>query len=141
TAGRAAVRKAADGLAAAGVKVPWIRTSPALRSAETARILADEIGARGEVELWEELKFGSAPESVIQRLLHQGPRTGTTILVGHEPGLGQLAGVLLFGEAMAPIRLRRAGAALIEVPRRVGPSAGRLEWAMTRGQLIALGKA
>jgi phosphohistidine phosphatase len=140
SSGKSAVREAAEGLATLGVKRPAIRTSPAVRAADTARIAGDVLGAAGPIERWEELKFGSTPESVVQRLVDEGPRTGTVVLVGHEPGLGQLAGLLLFGEPMAPIRLRRAGAAMIAVPQRVGPSAGRLEWALTRGQLTGLGK-
>jgi phosphohistidine phosphatase len=139
-AGRTAVRQAAKGLAASGVKRPAIRTSPAVRAADTARLAGEVLGSAGPIERWDELKFDAPPEAVVQRLVDEGPRTGTVVLVGHEPGLGRLAGVLLFGEPMAPIRLRRAGAAMIEVPRRVGPSAGQLEWAMTRRQLVALGQ-
>ena len=137
-AGKAAVRAAAEGLAAIGVKRPAIRTSPALRAADSARIAGEVLGSAGAIARWDELKFSATPESVVQRLVDEGPRTGAVVLVGHEPGLGQLAGLLLFGEPMAPLRLRRAGAALIAVPRRVGPSAGRLEWALTRGQLTDL---
>jgi len=140
SAGKAAVREAAEGLATLGVKRPAIRTSPAVRAADTARLAGEIVGASGPIERWDELKFGATPEQLVQRLVDEGPRTGTLVLVGHEPGLGQLAGFLLFGEPMAPLRLRRAGAALISVPRRVGPSAGRLEWALTRGQLSGLGK-
>jgi len=140
SAGKTAVREAAEGLAACGVKRPAIRTSPATRAADTARLAAEVLGASGAIERWEELKFGATPESVVRRLVDDGPRSGTVVLVGHEPGLGQLAGLLLFGEPISALRLRRAGAALIDVPRRVGPSAGRLEWAMTRGQLVGLGK-
>jgi phosphohistidine phosphatase len=141
TAGKGAVRSVSKGLAAVGVERPTIRTSPAVRSADTARIAAEVLGAIGPLERWDELAFGAAPEGVVRRLVQEGPRTGTVLLVGHEPGLGQLAGLLLFGEPMAPLRLKRAGAAKIDVPRRVGASSGRLAWAMTRGQLVALGKA
>ena len=140
SAGKSAVREAAEGLATLGVKRPTIRTSPAVRAADTARIAGEVLGASGPIQRWEELKYGSTAESVVQRLVQEGPRSGTIVLVGHEPGLGQLAGLLLFGEPLAPLRLRRAGAAMIAVSQRVGPSAGRLEWALTRGQLAGLGK-
>ena len=139
--GREQVRAAARGLVLADVIKPRYRTSPAVRAADTARLAAEVTGATGAIERWDELKFGADPLSVLQRLAEEGTQSGRVVLVGHEPGLGQLAGLLLFGEPLAPIRLRRAGAAAIEVPRRVGPSAGRLQWAMTRGQLIALGRA
>ncbi|MCI4340494.1 MAG: histidine phosphatase family protein [Thermoplasmata archaeon] len=140
-AGKSSVRAVAKGLADAGVKRPSIRTSPATRCADTARLVGEVVGATGAIERWEELAFGTAPEGVLRRLTQEGPRTGTVVLVGHEPGLGQLAGLLLFGEPMAPIRLKRGGATKIDVPRRVGPSAGRMAWALTRGQLVALGRA
>jgi phosphohistidine phosphatase len=139
-AGKRAVRDAARGLAALGLDRPAIRSSPAVRAADTARIAAEVLGAKGAIERWDQLGFAATPESVVQRMVDEGPRTGTVVLVGHEPGLGQLAGLLLFGEPMAPIRLRRAGAAMIEVPKRVGPLAGQLRWAMTRAQLVEIGK-
>jgi len=142
SAGRRAAREVTEGLRAVGVRPDRIVTSPAVRAAATARILAaGQLGEGGpSPEIWPELLYDRAATDGLDRLAREPRGGGTVVAVGHEPSLGQLVGLLLLGEGISPIRLKRGGAALIEVPGRVGPSAGRLEWAMTRRQLTGLGK-
>jgi phosphohistidine phosphatase len=53
-------------------------------------------------------------------------RPGSTlVLVGHEPDLGRLAGVLLFGAPRA-LPMRKAGACVIDFVGAVEPGEGRL---------------
>jgi phosphohistidine phosphatase len=135
--GRGTARRAALGLKSLGVRPTRIVSSPALRCADTARIVA--IAFPGTtVELWPELSFDGTPERAVARLVAPGPRNGTVLMVGHEPGLGRTVGYLVFGESISALRLKRAGAALLEVPRRPGPSAARLEWLLTRRQLTSM---
>jgi phosphohistidine phosphatase len=138
--GREVARRAGLGLKRVGLSPTRILTSPALRCAETARIVARALGLppRKAVEEWPEISFQAPPEALVNRLRVHGPRSGRLLVVGHEPGLGQVVGYLLLGESVSPVRLKRGGAARLEVPRRPGPSAGRLEWVLTRRQLVAL---
>ena len=63
---------------------------------------------------------------MLQRLAELGPDEAVA-LVGHEPDLGKLAGVLLFG-APASLPLKKAGACVISFTDVAASGAGRLEW-------------
>jgi len=92
------------------------------------------------VEPWEELTYSVGPDRLMERIARE-PATpaGPHILFGHEPSLGRFASLLVFGEAVATVRLKRGGAAAIETPRRPRAGSGRLQWVVTRRQLVALG--
>lgn len=136
--GRAATRAAARGLRRAGVDAPRIATSPLLRARATAEILSAELGGRGAIEAWEELAPGATAEAVVRRLGARRHAPGTVLLVGHEPSLGLLAGLLLTGEEVRPFRLAKAGAARLRAPRALRGGAV-LDWLLSRKQLIRLG--
>jgi phosphohistidine phosphatase len=141
--GREVTQAACDGLRSIDVVPTRILSSPALRALDTAKIAAKQLARSAplRVEPWPELSFDGDPSAALRRLGSDVAPTATVLAAGHEPGLGQLLGLLVYGEALGGLRLRRAGAALVEVPRRLGPGAGRLEWVLTRRQLVALATA
>jgi phosphohistidine phosphatase len=90
------------------------------------------------VETWEELQPGVALRTVVSRLSHVAPAS-TIVLVGHEPDLGRLAGLLLFGETRA-VPLRKAGACCLlfeDTPRAGG---ARLQWVASPRMLRLIGR-
>ncbi len=120
-------RAVANGLSALGLDVGTIGTSPFARARQTARVLAHVLG----VELIEELE-DLGPGGSHARILgflaaHTSDRT--VLLVGHEPDLGALAGMLLFG-APVSIALKKAGACEIRFEAEPREGAGRLSWFM-----------
>ncbi len=137
--GRKLALAAARGLRRAGVERPRIATSPLARARATAEILAGAVEARGPLETWPELRPEGAGEAVVRRLVAAGARSGPRVLVGHEPNLGLLAGLLISGEEVRPFRLAKSGAARLTVPGRVGPASASLDWLLTRKQLVRLG--
>jgi len=139
-AGRSDARRVALGLRAAGVHPERVVASAADRALATAQIAVRALGngAPSNVERWDELAPGAEAGAALGRLARERSMRGTVLLVGHEPQLGRLLGLLVFGEPVAAVRLRRAGAALIELPGRVVPGGGRLDWLLTRRQLTAL---
>ena len=138
-AGRRDARRVSEGLRRLDVRPERVATSPAVRCAQTARIAAPILGDPApRVERWDELSFAGTPEGLLGRLAKEPASAASLLLVGHEPILGQLIGLLVYGEPVAAVRLRRAGAARIEIPQRRSPGAGRLDWLLTRGQLAAM---
>jgi phosphohistidine phosphatase len=79
-----------------------------------------------------------APVEVALGWLEQLPGPGTVLVVGHQPHLGLLAGLLLTGAARPLIAFRKGGAALLEFPDRIRAGEGVLHWALTASQLRSL---
>lgn len=125
-------RKASGGLARLEPGIACIFSSPALRAAATAQILGGVLDPPIEPVFLDAL----APEEpwrAAASLLHREPPDRTIVLVGHEPGLGMLAGAILTGEPRA-LALKKAGACAIQWdPPTFG--SGQLDWWLGPGPL------
>ena len=136
--GRRGTRQAARALDKLKIRPQLIATSPAVRSKVTAEILFDELRPKRPIAVWPELGPDEAPEPVLARVGRLGGGKGPVIVVGHEPQLGELLGLSMMHDAISVARLAKAGAALIHFPSSVAPGAGRIEWLLTRSQLVRL---
>jgi phosphohistidine phosphatase len=132
-------RQVARGLVASGIAPTHLLTSPLARAHETARLLQETFGGKPAIKLCDELLPDASPEKIVP-LLHAMPHNACAICVGHEPHLGEAAGLLLFGKPVAGLSLKKAGACLIDLPISVKTGRGRLLWWLTPGQLRVLGK-
>lgn len=129
---------AAAGLRCLRPDVRQVYTSPLLRALQTTQIVARVLSLHAPTETWDELAAGVALRAVVGRLSHVPPAS-TIVLVGHEPDLGRLAGLLLFGETRS-IPLRKAGACCLrfeEAPRAGG---AHLEWVASPRILRMIGR-
>jgi phosphohistidine phosphatase len=117
---------AARGLCALERRISVVLTSPLRRADDTARVLAGVAGLEDAVETLEALAPGGSWREVMTRL-QSCPADSTVVLVGHEPDLGKLAGVLLFGAPTA-LALKKAGACAIAFDGRPDFGAGALRW-------------
>src|SRR4051812_9901081 len=91
------MRKAVRGIGRLDIEFDVILTSPLIRARQTAEIVADALGFDSAIEEIGEL----APDSTSDRLLSVLSRFNgqeNILLVGHEPFLGQFAGVLVTGK-------------------------------------------
>lgn len=111
-----------------------IATSPLKRTLETARLLADATGIEA-IETLEALAPGGSSHKVLDSLAARGT-DASIVLVGHDSGLGNLAGTLLGGPALA---LKKAGACAIDCSKKPGPAAGQLRWLLSPSILRRLG--
>jgi phosphohistidine phosphatase len=91
--GRKTFRKIARTGKKAGIQPEVILTSPLVRAVQTADILAEKLGFKGDLQLAPLLSPGFRPESLDQ-LLDSWPQAEEVALVGHEPDLGSLAQAL-----------------------------------------------
>jgi phosphohistidine phosphatase len=132
--GRDKTRQAAAGLVRLDLAPTELLTSPLLRAMETAKILREEFQLRTESQRYEELRPESLPEKLFP-LLGSFPLDACVICVGHEPHLGALAGIMLFGKPVSGLAFKKAGACCIRFERHPLPGEGSLRWWMTPSQL------
>lgn len=131
--GRKKMRKGANRLRSQLRGIDLLACSPLLRARETADIIARAFGDAPIVER-PELDYRYPPEAA-QDWLAQNPIEGTMVVVGHEPQLSLLSGLLLADVPRPLIAFRKGGVALIEFNGRVATGEGVLQWALTPGQL------
>jgi len=117
-------RLAARGLKRMAEHVAFVLTSPYVRALGTARILGDVLGIT-QVETLDALACGGSPRAVLTALARLSPDQ-CVVLVGHEPDLGLLAGMMI--GSGRPLPLRKAGGCEIEFEGEPRPGAGELVW-------------
>lgn len=118
------MRKAARGLARIGVRFDVILSSPFVRTRQTAEIVAGAFDERPPIVTVESLAPGGSIQSVLSDLERQARRPRVA-LVGHEPGIGELAARL--AGARYPIEFKKGAICRIDVKTfPAGP--GKLRW-------------
>jgi phosphohistidine phosphatase len=106
--GRKMTRKVARWLGKSDKRRPSVVwTSPLVRAAQTAEILACGVGFEGEVRACSELSPGRDPGDLLKRLAEAGD-DGVLALVGHEPSLSLLAQALV-GSDLGIGELKKSG--------------------------------
>ena len=114
--GRKQVAALCPSLRAASFKPAEIWHSPLARSRETAALLAAGLGLSARVEEKEGLQPGDDPEGIAKALMGEKREIA---VVGHEPHLGILAGLIVNGgRPGAAFDFHKAGVLAL---RRVGP--------------------
>ena len=129
-------RRAARGVARMEPGIARVVSSPATRALDTASILSSSLDLGDAPELLPSLAPEGAWRGVLDWLADQ-PADAVVALVGHQPGLDQLAGGLLRTEADGALELKKAGACSItcEVPE---PGRGQLRWWLRPAALRAV---
>lgn len=136
--GRRRMRKNARGLRRVSARPDVIGTSPYVRAAETARIVADVMGV-GKVEVVDALTPEHRPRDLLEWLNRQAS-DATVAVVGHEPHLGMLITWLVSGREAPNAELKKGGVCLLQLGERVPPAGGTavLHWLVTPAQLRAI---
>ena len=104
--GHSDAREAAASLASTGLSPDIVLASPARRARDTISIVAAQLGLAVPIEYQPPLYLGS-PDALLQALRRSPPDAWTVLLVGHNPGISELAQQLA-GDGQA-IALRTAG--------------------------------
>jgi phosphohistidine phosphatase len=135
--GEKRMRRAVAGLAAIGVELDVVLTSPLRRARETAAILAGGLGGVA-VETLDALAPDGEPRAIL-RAIEERQSLDSIALVGHEPVLGRLAARLLGGgSAGAGFPFKKGAVARLEWPSAGTPAA--LEWFLPPRFLRRLGE-
>lgn len=110
--GAARMRAGVTGLRALGVEVDVVLTSPLVRAVSTAEIVARGLVSKPEVVTLPILAPGGAPLRVAEALAPYSKASGIAI-VGHEPGIGELAAWLI--GARQPLPFKKGAACRIDI--------------------------
>lgn len=133
------VMQAARGLLSLGIAPTHLLTSPLIRAHQTTTVLHEAFKGKVSTKICDEL-LPDAPADKILPLLDGLPPDARVICVGHEPHLGEAAGVLIFGKPTTGLSLKKSGACLIHIPNVIKAGRGQLHWWLTPSQLRTLGK-
>jgi phosphohistidine phosphatase len=136
TRGIARFKEGVAGLAELDVEVDEIFSSPLVRARQTAALLAAGVPGKAAVKVLEALAPGHAPAAVMHELA-RAARRHRVALVGHEPGLGELAAHLVGAGRALPFR--KGGVCCIHIQSFTSRRAGELQWLATPKMLRGLG--
>lgn len=134
--GMTKLRKAIRGLAQIGVAFDVILTSPLLRARQTADIVASAFDPRPPGVVVTEALLPGATYQALLAELEKHARRKRIALVGHEPGLGELAARLT--GSRQPFAFKKGGVCRIDVERVQSSGTGALRWFLTPRIMRAL---
>ena len=138
--GREHTRDAAGGLRALGLHFDAILSSSLLRAAETAELVADEYANNPPPQVLPALSPSISPREALAALTPVA-RHGEVLVVGHEPQLSRLVGLLLTSGGTVAIRIKKGACVALDLPKAIEPGAGELRWMLTQRQLRKLRKS
>jgi len=126
--GRGRMQKAAAGLRRMGIRPATVLTSPLVRAAETAAIIAAAFPGLPAPRDFPALAPAVPPMETIAALRVFG-RYRELLLVGHQPNLGHVAAVLLTGSPDGLIlELKKGACAALELSGFVARAGAVLRW-------------
>jgi phosphohistidine phosphatase len=126
--GIARLRRSARGLARLGVSFDAILTSPLVRCRQTADAVASAFEVRPHIVAAESLAPGGTYQAVLADLEKQSRRSHIAV-VGHEPGIGELAARL--SGSRHPLEFRKGAVCRIDVDALPPTGPGSLRWFLT----------
>ena len=121
-------------LAALGVQVDIVVSSPLKRSTQTAALVGNEMGHEGKLVTENALR-PQASFTDFQKMLEKYARQDAMMVVGHNPNLQEFLGrVISDSGCEAVVELKKGAVAKVEMRR----NAGSLSWCLTPRILRAL---
>ena len=115
--GKRRAERAARGLAALEPAIDLVLTSPFRRARQTAEFAARALGLEAKLKETRALEPQRDPAEILEELAAE--QSGAALLVGHEPHLGGLLGLLLGGNGL-DLPLKKASVVWVEREGRAG---------------------
>jgi phosphohistidine phosphatase len=138
--GRKKMRQIARGLRNLGVEFDLILSSPYVRARETAEILAEVFKMKKNITFTENLIPMANPELLIGEI-NQAYSVDSIAVVGHEPHLSTLIGILIAENAKIDLTLKKGGVCHITADDlHHNDHRATLEWLLTPGILTEIGE-
>jgi phosphohistidine phosphatase len=136
--GEKKLEKIARNLEKLDLDIDIILTSPYLRARQTADVVADALDMKKKrvVESENLIPLGFA-EKLVEEINAREPAENL-LLVGHEPFLSQLVGMLTAGTADLQIDMKKAGLCKLSIEQLSYGRCATLEWLLTPAQLAAI---
>ncbi|HEX3703785.1 MAG TPA: phosphohistidine phosphatase SixA [Vicinamibacterales bacterium] len=133
--GMTRLRKQARGLARLGIAFDVVLTSPFVRTRQTAEIIASAFDPRPHLATSDALTPEGTYAALLEDLAKHARRTHLA-LVGHEPGIGELAARLI--GSRHPIPFKRGAVCCIDVDTQPPSGPGALRWFLSPKLLRSL---
>lgn len=134
--GRKEMRKVAKGLREIAPDIDVLATSPLARARETAEIIAGTFKIQETIE--QPLLAPDGSKRALIGWLKTKPTEATVALIGHEPQLSALAGLLISGKERSLIALKKGACCLIEFEHAPAIGGGMLLWLLQPYQLKSI---
>ena len=135
--GIARFKEAVSGLEALDAEIDEVFTSPLVRAKQTADLLAAGAQGKPSVKILDALSPGHSPTAVLAQLAKAAKRRRIA-LVGHEPGIGELASRLC--GSRHPLEFKKGAACRIDVDTLPPTGPGTLRWFLTSRIMRSLRK-
>jgi phosphohistidine phosphatase len=136
--GMSKMKKGARGLERVDVKIDLVLSSPLVRARQTADILSAELQGHPPIVNLESLAPGATWNALAADLEKHSRKATRIALVGHEPGIGELAARLI--GSRHPIEFKKGAIARIDVDEMPPNGPGDLRWLMPSKFLRCLKK-
>jgi len=136
--GRKKMIQSAKGMKHFGITFDWILTSPYRRAYDTAQIVAKEYKAEKKLRLARTLIPDGDPKALMRHLALDFRTWESILLVGHEPYLSKLIGLLISGHDVT-INFKKGGLCLLKADSLTYGCCATLEAFLTPKMLKKLG--
>ena len=137
--GKKKMRQIAKGLRALGVDFDLVLSSPYLRAKETAEILAEVFKVKADVVFSDNLVPTGDPDLLISEM-NEKYNAHSIALIGHEPQLTALVGLLVSENAIVDMSLKKGGVCRLSADDLHHTRKATLEWLITPGILVEIGE-
>ena len=125
------MEKLARAMLALDLDFSLILSSPFLRARTTAEIVARIFGIERRLKFTEHLAIPGSLPALMKGIADHYSHRRSILLVGHEPQLSILAGVLISGKPGVSLTMKKAGLARLEVGRPAYGKCATLDWLLT----------
>ena len=137
--GRKKMRQIAKALRRLGVEFDLILSSPYVRASETAEILADVFKKKNKIVFSDHLIPDGNPELVVGEI-NEKHSADSLAIIGHEPHLSALIGLLTADSSKLQITLKKGGVCHLSADDlHHQDHRATLEWLLTPGILMEIG--
>ncbi|BCX13057.1 MAG: phosphohistidine phosphatase SixA [Thermosynechococcus sp.] len=122
-----------------GIEAELILSSPLVRARQTAEILL-EVGVASELIISDLLAPSGSLQEWLRWLSHwRQEHEGALMAVGHEPNLSHWAELLIWGQALGHLELKKAGIIGLRIPENDPLGNSQLFW-LTSPKLLLNGR-
>jgi phosphohistidine phosphatase len=123
-----------------GVQIDLVLTSPYLRAAQTAKILAKKFDlAKAKVIITNNLTPTGYPDQLVEEINKTHAGVENIALVGHEPSLSNLVSMLVSGDPTLSVTLKKGGVCRLSLDNLSYGRCARLDWLVYPAQLAKIG--
>ena len=134
------MRKIARGLKELEVQIDLVLTSPYLRAAQTAKILAKKFDLpKDKVISTDNLAPSGYPDHLVDEINANYGEVENLALVGHEPSVGNLISMLVSGDPTNSITLKKGGVCRLSLEHLQYGRCAALDWLLSPSQLVEIG--